>query len=86
MPTLALLLKYQPKPQQTGQCYAVGTDACDTIIDKREAKKKSGFSYGQFLTDVSMKIAKNPIPILLVAGLVALDRVPDRPDHPGPVR
>ena len=74
MPTLALLLKYQPKPQQTGQCYAVGTDACDTIIDnpKNSAKnKKTGFSYGQFLTDVSVKIAKNPIPILLVAGLVA---------------
>ena len=70
MPTLALLLKYQPKPQ-TGECYAVGTDACDTIITK-EKKKKSGFSYGQFLTDVSMKIAKNPIPVLLVAGLVAV--------------
>jgi hydrophobe/amphiphile efflux-3 (HAE3) family protein len=69
MPTLALLLKYQPKPQ-TGECYAVGTDACDTIITK-EKKKKSGFSYGQFLTDVSMKIAKNPVPVLLVAGLVA---------------
>jgi hydrophobe/amphiphile efflux-3 (HAE3) family protein len=75
MPTLALLLKYQPKPQQTGQCYAVGTDACDTIIDnpKKNAKNnKTGFSYGQFLTDVSVKIAKNPIPILLVAGLIAL--------------
>jgi hydrophobe/amphiphile efflux-3 (HAE3) family protein len=69
MPTLAILLKYQPKAQ-TGECYAVGTDACDTIIGK-EKKKKSGFSYGQFLTSVSMKIAKNPIPILLVAGLVA---------------
>lgn len=70
MPTLAILLKYQPKPQ-TGECYAVGTDACDTIITK-EKKKKSGFSYGQFLTDVSMKIAKNPIPVLLVAGLIAV--------------
>ena len=69
MPTLAILLNYQPKPQ-TGECYAVGTDACDTIITK-EKKKKSGFSYGQFLTDVSMKIAKNPVPVLLVAGLVA---------------
>ncbi|MFA5267074.1 MAG: hydrophobe/amphiphile efflux-3 (HAE3) family transporter [Methanoregula sp.] len=69
MPTLAILLKYQPKPQ-TGECYAVGTDACDTIIGK-EKKKKSGFSYGQFLTSVSMKIAKNPIPVLLVAGLIA---------------
>jgi hydrophobe/amphiphile efflux-3 (HAE3) family protein len=75
MPTIALLLNYQPKPQ-TGQCYAVGTDACDTIIDnpKNRTKngKKSGFSYGQFLTDTSVKIAKNPVPVLLVAGLIAL--------------
>jgi hypothetical protein len=76
MPTLALLVNYQPKPEQTGQCYAVGTDACDTIVDnpKNRAgnKKKSGFSYGQFLTNTSVWIAKNPVPILLVAGLIAL--------------
>lgn len=76
MPTIALLVNYQPKQEQTGQCYAVGTDACDTIVDnpKNRTKngKKSSFSYGQFLTDTSVKIAKNPIPILLVAGLIAL--------------
>jgi uncharacterized protein len=76
MPTLALLLKYQPKPEQTGQCYAVGTDACDTIIESpeksRKKTKKGSFSYGQFLTDVSVKIAKNPIPVLIFAGLIAL--------------
>jgi hydrophobe/amphiphile efflux-3 (HAE3) family protein len=76
MPTFALLLKYQPKQEQTGQCYAVGTDACDTIIDspKNRARntKKSSFSYGQFLTDTSVKIAKNPIPVLLIAALIAL--------------
>jgi uncharacterized protein len=73
MPTIALLVNYQPKPDQTGQCYAVGTDACDTIIDnpKNRAKGRTGFSYGQFLTDVSMKIAKNPIPVLVLAGLIA---------------
>ena len=75
MPTIALLVNYQPK-QQTGQCYAVGTDACDTIIDnpknRTKSGKKSSFSYGQFLTDTSVKIAKNPVPILLVAGLIAL--------------
>jgi len=78
MPTLGLLLKYQPKQQTTDQCYAVGTDACDTIIEDpgksrrtRNGKKRS-FSYGQFLTDVSVKIAKNPLPILLLAGLIAL--------------
>ena len=72
MPTLAVLLHYQPKPQQTEQCYAVGTDACDTIIGKEKNKKKSGFSYGQFLTNTSVRIAKNPVPVLLVAGLIAL--------------
>jgi len=76
MPTLALLVNYKPKPQQTGQCYAVGTDACDTIIDnpKNRAKngKKSSFSYGEFLTSTSVKIAKNPVPVLLLAGLIAL--------------
>jgi hydrophobe/amphiphile efflux-3 (HAE3) family protein len=74
MPTIALLVNYQPK-QQTGECYAVGTDACDTIIDnpKNKAKNaKKGFSYGQFLTDTSVKIAKNPAPVLLVAALIAL--------------
>jgi hydrophobe/amphiphile efflux-3 (HAE3) family protein len=34
--------------------------------------KKSPFSYGQFLTGISVKIAKNPIPVLLVAGCIAL--------------
>ncbi|MDD5143704.1 hydrophobe/amphiphile efflux-3 (HAE3) family transporter [Methanoregula sp.] len=78
MPTLALLLKYQPKQQKTDQCYAVGTDACNTIIanpgkkGKTRNGKKSSFSYGQFLTDVSVKIAKNPVPVLLLAGLIAL--------------
>ena len=76
MPTIALLVKYKPKQEQTGQCYAVGTDACDTITDspKNRTKngKKSSFSYGRFLTDTSVKIAKNPVPILLVAGLIAL--------------
>ncbi|MDD1689890.1 MAG: hydrophobe/amphiphile efflux-3 (HAE3) family transporter [Methanoregula sp.] len=76
MPTIALLVNYKPKPEKTGQCYAVGTDACDTIIDnpKNRARngKKSSFSYGEFLTSTSVKIAKNPIPVLLVAGLIAL--------------
>jgi hypothetical protein len=69
MPTLGLLLKYQPKPQEGEACYAVGTDACDTVIGK--GKKKGAFSYGQFLTGVSVKIAKNPVPVLLVAACIA---------------
>jgi hydrophobe/amphiphile efflux-3 (HAE3) family protein len=76
MPTIALLVNYKPKEEETGQCYAVGTDACDTIIDnpKNRSKngKKSSFSYAQFLTDTSVKIARNPIPVLLLAGLIAL--------------
>jgi uncharacterized protein len=75
MPTIALLVNYQPKPEQTDECYAVGTGACDTIIDnpKNRAKKsKKGFSYGQFLTDTSVKIARNPVPVLLVAALIAM--------------
>jgi len=76
MPTIALLVNYKPKEEQTGECYAVGTDACDTIIDSPNNRagngKKNSFSYGQFLTETSVKIAKNPIPILLVAGLIAL--------------
>jgi len=75
MPTIALLVNYQPKPQQTGQCYATGTGACDTIIDNPKNKPqgtKSSFSYQQFLTSTSVKIAKNPIPVLLIAGLIAL--------------
>jgi hydrophobe/amphiphile efflux-3 (HAE3) family protein len=72
MPTLALLLNYQPKPDQSGQCYAVGMDACNTIIKKEKTITKGSFSYGRFLTEVSMKIARNPIPVLLVAGLIAL--------------
>ncbi len=77
MPTLALLLNYKPKPQKTEQCYAVGTDACDSIIgtDKNnhtnKKGKKSSFSYNEFLTKVSVKIAKNPIPILLIAACIA---------------
>jgi hydrophobe/amphiphile efflux-3 (HAE3) family protein len=31
-----------------------------------------GWSYGQFLTDTSVKIAKNPVPILLIAALIAV--------------
>jgi len=71
MPTIALLVNYQPKPQAGEQCYAVGTDACDTIIGKEKNRKK-GFSYGDFLTSTSVKIAKNPVPVLLIAGIIAL--------------
>jgi hydrophobe/amphiphile efflux-3 (HAE3) family protein len=77
MPTLGLLLKYRPKGPTSDQCYAVGTEACDSIIDppgkKPDTKeKKRSFSYGQFLTGVSVKIAKNPLPLLLILGAVAV--------------
>ncbi|MDD1662459.1 MAG: hydrophobe/amphiphile efflux-3 (HAE3) family transporter [Methanomicrobiales archaeon] len=79
MPTAGLLLAYRPKEQETDLCYAVGTDACDTVGNApvksgKEVKKGilGSFSYGQFLTDVSVKIAKNPVPVLLIAGCIAL--------------
>ena len=78
VPTLCLLLQYKPKGVKTETCYAVGTDACDFVMDQpkfgltpRNGKKKS-FSYGKFLTDVSVKIAKNPLPILLILGCLAV--------------
>ncbi|MFA5220853.1 MAG: hydrophobe/amphiphile efflux-3 (HAE3) family transporter, partial [Methanoregula sp.] len=78
IPTIAHLLKYTPKKQPAEVCYAVGEGACDFLPSqepgarKNGAKKKSSWSYGQFLTDVSVKIAKNPIPILLIGGMIAL--------------
>ncbi|MDD1696021.1 MAG: hydrophobe/amphiphile efflux-3 (HAE3) family transporter [Methanoregula sp.] len=78
IPTIAHLLNYTPKPQKTGLCYAVGEGACDYVPSQidgtsvKRAKKKNSWSYGQFLTDISVKIARNPIPILLIAGMIAL--------------
>ncbi|HUK37672.1 MAG TPA: hydrophobe/amphiphile efflux-3 (HAE3) family transporter [Methanomicrobiales archaeon] len=34
-------------------------------------RNPGSFSYGQFLTDVSVKIARNPVPVLLIAGFIA---------------
>jgi len=78
IPTIAHLLNYTPKPQKTELCYAVGEGACDYILSQTNGnltgkpQKKSSWSYGQFLTDISVKIARNPIPILLIAGIVTL--------------
>ena len=76
MPTLAVLLQYKPKVKKPEVCYAVGEGACDTLDDNTvqappEKPKKSGWSYGEFLTETSVKIARNPIPILLIAALIA---------------
>ncbi|HVP93780.1 MAG TPA: hydrophobe/amphiphile efflux-3 (HAE3) family transporter [Methanoregulaceae archaeon] len=77
IPTFALLLKYKPKQPKTEKCFAVGTDACDSIIDDKKNAgagkngKKKPFSYGDFLTNTSVKIAKNPIPILVIAACIA---------------
>jgi len=76
IPTAGLLFKYKPKPAQTTTCYAVGTDACSSLSKTpsrgsvRPAKEP--WSYGRFLTDVSVKIAKNPVPVLLIAALLAV--------------
>ncbi|MCU0628154.1 MAG: hydrophobe/amphiphile efflux-3 (HAE3) family transporter [Methanoregulaceae archaeon] len=74
VPTLCLLLKYKPKQPKTEACYAVGTDACDYVMDnqKNGNGKKRSFSYGKLLTDTSIKIAKNPLPLLLVLGCIAV--------------
>jgi len=78
IPTIAHLLNYTPKPQKTELCYAVGEGACDYIPSQTNGnltakpQKKSSWSYGQFLTDISVKIARNPVPILLIAGMVTL--------------
>jgi uncharacterized protein len=68
IPAIALLIHYTPKPQAPAVGYPVGPDTRDT----RSAPKKSSFSYSSFLTRISVKIAKNPIPILLIAGLIAV--------------
>ncbi|WML68373.1 MAG: hypothetical protein METHP_01990 [Methanoregula sp. SKADARSKE-2] len=77
MPTLAVLLKYKPKSPSPEVCYAVGEGACDSLDavkagERSAGKKRGSFSYGDFLTSTSVKIAKNPIPILLIAALVAV--------------
>jgi len=68
IPALAHVIHYKPKPAAPQACYAVGTEACNTL----PAKKKKSFSYDQFLTNTSVKIAKNPVPVLLIATLVAI--------------
>jgi len=78
IPTFGLLLKYPPKQQMTGLSYAGGLNTADEIIVNPEKtriagnRKKTPFTYGRFLTAASVKIAKNPIPVLLVAALIAL--------------
>jgi hydrophobe/amphiphile efflux-3 (HAE3) family protein len=77
MPTIAVLLNYKPKGPAPNVCYAVGEGACDSLTEEIPSPKKSktlkgSFSYAHFLTETSMKIAKNPVPILLVVGLIAI--------------
>ncbi|MDO9325814.1 MAG: hydrophobe/amphiphile efflux-3 (HAE3) family transporter [Methanoregula sp.] len=77
MPTVAIFLKYKPKGPAPGVCYAVGDGACDSLPEeipspKKNQKSKGSFSYAHFLTETSMKIAKNPVPVLLVVGLIAI--------------
>jgi len=66
IPAIAHVIHYKPKQQAPQVCYAVGAEACDTL----PAPKKSSWSYGRFLTETSVKIAKNPVPVLLIAVLV----------------
>ena len=68
IPAVAQVIHYKPKQKTPTVCYAVGEEACDTL----PVQKKNSWSYGQFLTDTSVKIAKNPVPILLLAALIAV--------------
>ena len=78
IPTIAHLVNYTPKQQKTELCYAVGEGACDYVPSQtrgalsKAQEKKNSWSYGRFLTDISVKIAKNPIPILLIAGMITI--------------
>jgi len=68
IPAIAQIIHYKPKPQTPQVCYAVGDAACNSL----PSPKKTSWTYGQFLTDTSVKIAKNPVPILLIAMLIAV--------------
>lgn len=68
IPAIAHILNYKPKQQAPQVCYAVGTEACDTL----PAPKKDSWSYGKFLTETSVRIAKNPVPILIIAVLLGV--------------
>ena len=68
IPAIAHVLNYKPKQQAPQVCYAVGTEACETL----PAPKKDSWSYGRFLTETSVKIAKNPVPILIIAVLLGV--------------
>ena len=75
MPTMAVLLNYKPKHEEPRVCYAVGDGACDTLVYNKVQRKKGvteSWSYARFLTNTSVKIAKNPVPLLLIVGLIAV--------------
>jgi uncharacterized protein len=75
MPTLAVLLHYKPKNHTPEVCYAVGKGACDDLPENHGSSSinsQEGWSYAKFLTNTSVKIAKNPVPLLLVVGLIAV--------------
>ncbi|MFA7694913.1 MAG: hydrophobe/amphiphile efflux-3 (HAE3) family transporter [Methanoregula sp.] len=68
IPAVAHVFHYTPKPQAPQVCYAVGKEACDALPHQ----KKRAWSYGRFLTDTSVRIAKNPVPVLIIAILIAV--------------
>jgi uncharacterized protein len=75
MPTLAVLLNYKPKQDEPQVCYAVGEGACDDLPENKSSDNRGsqeGWSYARFLTETSVKIAKNPVPLLLIVGLIAV--------------
>jgi uncharacterized protein len=84
---LAMFISPVPMIQSFGLVSIIGVASCylASLVGiptaaillkyKPKAKKQSskhGFSYGALLTKTSMKIAKNPVPILLVACVIAV--------------
>lgn len=60
IPAIAQVIRYRPKPLPVKPAAVPGVTA------------KEHWSYGRFLTEISVKIAKNPIPVLLIAALIAV--------------
>ena len=68
IPAVAQVIHYKPKPQAPQVCYAVGRMPA---IRSRYRRKSPG-PMASSSPDTSVKIAKNPVPILIIAALIAV--------------
>ena len=79
MPNSCRILNYKPKKEEPEVCYAVGEGACDDLPVKSRTYASGfneGWSYAKFLTDTSVKIAKNPVPGPAYCRTYCSDRFP----------